>query len=145
MKTTLNSFAFGAVGLAAGLLLCGCDTSPKTTRGAGVGAATGALIGGIIGHQSGETGAGAAIGAAVGGVAGGAYGNRQDNQEASRTDGFQSDNQFLYSQLTADEVSILRARAAQSGRSNAELTDFLTSAEKENLRRRASQQREIGR
>jgi hypothetical protein len=47
--------------------------------------------------------------------------------------------------MTPDEVEILRARARASGRSSYELTDFLTSEERENLRRREARRREIGR
>jgi len=144
MKLSLATFLVGAGGLATASLFTGCDTSPKMARGTGIGAATGALIGGVIGHQSGEAGAGAAIGAALGGVTGAAIGSKQDNDELKRSN-IDSDSGLYRSLLTSDEVATLRARAAQAGRPNAELTDFLTSTEKENLRRRASAKTEIGR
>lgn len=144
MKRSLPIFLIGASGLTAAFLFTGCDTSPNMARGTGIGAATGALIGGIIGHQSGETGAGAAIGAALGGVTGAAIGSQKDNEELKRSN-IDSDSGFYRSLLTPDEVSTLRARAAQAGRPNAEVTEFLTAEEKSNLRRRASAKTEIGR
>ncbi len=132
-------------GLLAAALLSGCETSPNMSRGAGIGAVAGAVIGGVIGHQSGEAGAGAAIGAALGGVAGGAVGSQKDNEELRRSQ-LESDGSYYRALLTENEVATLRARAEQAGRPNVPLTDFLTSAEKENLRRRAAAQKaEIGR
>lgn len=138
MKTTfMTTVAILAVGMTAG-----CSSSSRTERSAALGAATGAVIGGVIGHQSGETGTGAAIGAAVGGVAGGAYGRRQDR--ALDSSGYSSDDDYYMSLMRPDEVDILRARARASGRSNYDLTDFLTLEEKDNLRRRDTSRRGIG-
>jgi hypothetical protein len=135
-------------------LTVGCSSSPgpNTTRDAGIGAATGAVLGGVIGHQSGETANGAAVGAAVGGIAGGAYGANRDREEDRRAVGgtaadlpatgqstpygFSSSDYMKL--MTQDEINILQARARSSGRTNYELTDFLTEEEKANLRRRAN-------
>lgn len=127
------------------LSLCmgaGCSSSRKTERAAAVGAATGAVIGGVIGNQSGNPRTGAAIGAAVGGVAGGAYGSQQERQLSSNS---ADSSDYYISLMTPDEIETLRARARSSGSSQYQLTDFLTSQEKANLRRRDAAHREIGR
>lgn len=59
----------GAVMLAAGAVLAGCETTPATD-GAVIGGALGAGTGAIIGHQSGHAGEGALIGAGVGALTG---------------------------------------------------------------------------
>lgn len=134
--------------LAGGLTLftaCNSGYDNNTTRGAAGGAAAGALLGGIIGHQSGDAGAGAALGAAAGGVAGGAYGKHKDRQ----SEGYQNRDSFgfgpndYYNLLNPDERSILQSRAR--GRTDVELTSYLTEEERANLRRRATGHSEIGR
>lgn len=134
--------------LAGGLTLftaCNSGYDNNTTRGAAGGAAAGAVLGGIIGHQSGDAGKGAAIGAVAGGVAGGAYGNQKDRQ----AEGYQNRDAFgfspddYYNLLNADERSILQSRAR--GRTDVQLTSFLTDEERANLRRRATGRSEIGR
>lgn len=124
---------------------CNSGYDNNTTRGAAGGAAAGAVLGGIIGHQSGDAAKGAAVGAVAGGVAGGAYGNQKDrraeNLQNQDSYGFSPDD--YYGLLNADERSILRSRA--QGRTDVELTSFLTNEEKANLRRRASGRSEIGR
>lgn len=140
-------------------LIVGCssyDVGPNTRRGAGIGAATGAIVGGVIGHQSGEAATGAAVGAGVGAAAGGVYGAEKDRQEERRAaaGGTAADVPAgTYSSATAytsadymklmtqEEINILQQRARASGRSNYELTDFLTEEERANLRRRAEAQR----
>lgn len=134
---------FCASALAVSLFLgAGCSSHPKRDRGAAVGAATGAVIGGVVGNQSGNPRTGAAVGAAVGGVAGGAYGSQRDRQLSSNS---ADSSDYYMSLMTPDEIDTLRARARSSGTSQYELTDFLTSQEKVNLRRRDAAHREIGR
>ena len=58
--------------------------------------------------------------------------------------GYSSSENYYMSLMRPDEVDILRARARASGRSNYELTDFLTEEEKANLRRRDASRQEIG-
>lgn len=148
MKTYLHPIRLLSLALiAAGLAGCQSANDSRIARDASIGAAAGAVIGGVIGHNSGdEAGTGAAIGAVVGGAAGAAHANAR-NQERQRDDRPRSDDHYR-SLLTNHELDILRARARASNRRNYELTDFLTSEEKENLRRRDAQMRgeeEIGR
>lgn len=127
------------------LVVClgaGCS-SRRTERAAAVGAATGAVVGGVIGNQSGNPRTGAVVGAAVGGVAGGAYGAQKDREMASST--AEGSDSYYLSLMTPEEMDILRARARSSGGHQYPLTDYLTEQEKENLRRRDSARREIGR
>ncbi len=143
MKTLITSLALA--GTLTLFTACNSGYDNNTTRGAAGGAAAGAVLGGIIGHQSGDAGKGAALGAIAGGVAGGAYGNNKDRQAENYQNrdsyGFSPDD--YYNMLNADERSILRSRA--QGRTDVELTSFLTEEERENLRRRASGRSEIGR
>lgn len=135
--------------LGAGFVGCENASRSRTTRDAALGATAGAVIGGVIGHNSGDEAAeGAAIGAAVGAVAGAAHGRSKERDRDVRRD----DDEYYRSLLTAEEVDILRERARTSDRQNYELTDFLTSQEKSNLRRRDEalrreeiRDREIGR
>lgn len=148
MKTSKSIIPLAGA-LSALAFVTGCETRSNTQRNAGIGAASGAVIGGVIGHQSGHATEGAVIGAAAGGLAGGAYGRRQDqarsansNPAAITTPTSSADYMAL---MTADEIAILQQRAAGSNRTSYELTDFLTEAEKQNLRERAARQSEIGR
>lgn len=68
--------------LAMTTLAWGCESSSRSTRGAGYGAAAGGVIGGIIGSRSGSWAQGAVIGAVVGGAAGAVIGNYMDKQAA---------------------------------------------------------------
>jgi uncharacterized protein YcfJ len=136
MKTFLT---YCSVALA--VALAGCQsTTANQRRGAGIGAATGAVIGGVIGHQSGNALEGAAIGAAAGGVAGGAYGNRQDriaSRDEMRRDSYGFTSTDYLGLMTANEMDILRTRT--SSRDTETMASYLTTEEKENLRRRAAQ------
>jgi uncharacterized protein YcfJ len=148
MKTKSNPTPILLLGiLAVGLAGCESARDTRTTRDVAIGATAGAVIGGVIGHNSGdEAGAGAAIGAVVGGAAGAVHANARE-RERERDDRPRADD-YYRSLLSAEEVDILRARARASGRRNYELTDFLTSDEKDNLRRRDAVRRgddEIGR
>lgn len=75
---------FGAVIMAALIVLSGCGAS-NTTKGGliggGAGAGLGAMIGNLIGHSAGGTLAGAAIGAAVGTGAGLLIGKKMDKMK----------------------------------------------------------------
>jgi hypothetical protein len=123
--------------LGAAVLWTGCETTPQERRSAGVGAATGAIAGGVIGGDV----RGAAIGAAIGGAAGGLYerGRRSDGGVAAERDAVvMSEGEIDYLALmTEEEIDILRRRAQASGRTNFQLTDFLTEEERANLRARA--------
>lgn len=154
MKTTLPASRLLLLAvIAAGLAGCQSQSArdSRMARDTAVGASAGAVIGGIIGHNSGdEAGTGAAIGAVVGGAAGAAHANSRDRQrdDRRRDDDRPRDDDYYRSMLQDHEVDILRARARASGRRNYDLTDFLTSEEKANLRRRDARLRgdeEIGR
>lgn len=137
------------------LFWVGCSApGTQERRGTEIGAVTGAIIGGIIGHQSGETAAGAAIGAAVGGTAGAATGAAKDRQQDQRyergavhaqprVDAFGYTTDDYIALMTADEMEILQARA--DARPEVKMGVLLTDQEKENLRRRAVENQEIGR
>ena len=66
--------------LCASLILPGCASMKKSTKGAAVGTAAGGAMGAIIGKATGNTALGAIIGAAVGGTAGAIIGNKMDKQ-----------------------------------------------------------------
>ncbi len=66
--------------LVAGLLLSGCASMNKTTKGAAIGTAAGGAVGAVIGKASGNTALGAIIGAAVGGTTGAVIGRKMDKQ-----------------------------------------------------------------
>lgn len=66
--------------LSASLVLSGCASMNKTTKGAAAGTAAGAAAGAIVGRASGNTALGAIIGAAVGGAAGAVIGRQMDKQ-----------------------------------------------------------------
>lgn len=75
------------VGLAITVLMAGCASSPRSSKGAGTGAAVGAGVGLLIGLLSGKADVAAkavAVGAAAGAVQGGYEGWRQD-QDDERT------------------------------------------------------------
>ncbi|MGH8021412.1 MAG: hypothetical protein ACREIA_24650, partial [Opitutaceae bacterium] len=71
-------------------------------------------------------------------------GTAADRGDRDRDDRYDDDRRYRrdYSDrdymrlLTSKERAILRARAEDAGRDDDDLTDFLTSEEKENLRRR---------
>lgn len=66
--------------LSASLLMSGCASMSRTTKGAAVGTAAGGAMGAVIGRASGNTALGAVIGAAVGGTAGAVIGRQMDKQ-----------------------------------------------------------------
>ncbi len=66
--------------LSASLVLSGCASMNKTTKGAAAGTAAGAAAGAVVGRASGNTALGAIIGAAVGGAAGAVIGRQMDKQ-----------------------------------------------------------------
>lgn len=143
MKNILPILSIAGLSL---LTACNSGYDNNTTRGAAGGAAAGALLGGIIGHQSGDAASGAALGAVAGAAAGGVYGNQKDkrtsaNYQTRDTYGFSSDD--YYNLLNTQERDILRART--QGRTDVELTSFLSEEEKANLRRRAGGRSEVGR
>lgn len=67
-------------GLSATLLLTGCSSMNRATKGAAVGTAAGGAMGAVIGRAAGNTALGAIIGAAVGGTTGAIIGNKMDKQ-----------------------------------------------------------------
>jgi outer membrane protein OmpA-like peptidoglycan-associated protein len=77
-KTTFNKTLTGI--LAATILLSGCKSMNKTTKGAIIGTAGGAVVGGVVGKVAGNTALGAIIGAAVGGTTGAIIGRKMDKQ-----------------------------------------------------------------
>ncbi|HLN21147.1 MAG TPA: OmpA family protein [Bacteroidales bacterium] len=62
------------------VLLPGCASMKKSTKGAAIGTAAGGAMGAVIGRASGNTGLGAIIGASVGGAAGAIIGRQMDKQ-----------------------------------------------------------------
>ena len=64
------------------LLLPGCSSTKRSTKGAVIGTAAGVAMGAVIGRASGNTGLGAIIGATVGGAAGAIIGRQMDKQAA---------------------------------------------------------------
>lgn len=62
------------------LILQGCASMNKTTKGAVIGTATGGAMGAVIGKAAGNTAMGAIIGATVGGATGAIIGNEMDKQ-----------------------------------------------------------------
>lgn len=68
--------------LAASMLLSGCASMNKTTKGAAVGTAAGGAMGAVIGKAAGNTALGAIIGATVGGATGAIIGREMDKQAA---------------------------------------------------------------
>jgi outer membrane protein OmpA-like peptidoglycan-associated protein len=65
-----------------GVILSGCASMKKSTKGAAIGTAAGGTMGAIIGRASGNTGLGAIIGATVGGATGAVIGRQMDKQAA---------------------------------------------------------------
>ena len=68
--------------LAATVLLAGCASMNKTTKGAVVGTAAGGAMGAVIGKATGNPALGAIIGATVGGATGAIIGREMDKQAA---------------------------------------------------------------
>jgi outer membrane protein OmpA-like peptidoglycan-associated protein len=68
--------------LAATVLLAGCASMNKTTKGAVVGTAAGGAMGAVIGKATGNPALGAIIGATVGGATGAVIGREMDKQAA---------------------------------------------------------------
>ena len=66
--------------LGAIIILSGCASMKKSTKGAVVGTAAGGAMGAVIGKATGNTALGAIIGAAVGGTAGTIIGSQMDKQ-----------------------------------------------------------------
>jgi outer membrane protein OmpA-like peptidoglycan-associated protein len=66
--------------LSAVILLSGCASMKKSTKGAAIGTAAGGAMGAVIGRASGNTGLGAIIGATVGGATGAVIGRKMDKQ-----------------------------------------------------------------
>lgn len=74
IQKTLTSIA------AVAIILAGCKSMNKTTKGAVIGTAGGGAIGAVIGKAAGNTALGAIIGAAVGGATGAVIGHKMDKQ-----------------------------------------------------------------
>jgi len=74
IQRTLTSIA------AVAIILAGCKSMNKTTKGAVIGTAGGGAIGAVIGKAAGNTALGALIGAAVGGATGAVIGHKMDKQ-----------------------------------------------------------------
>lgn len=66
--------------VAISLILGGCKSMNKTTKGAIIGTAGGGAVGAVIGKAAGNTALGAIIGATVGGVTGAVIGRKMDKQ-----------------------------------------------------------------
>jgi outer membrane protein OmpA-like peptidoglycan-associated protein len=64
------------------LIMSGCASMNKTTKGAAIGTAAGGAMGAVIGKASGNTALGAIIGATVGGATGAIIGHQMDKQAA---------------------------------------------------------------
>ena len=64
------------------ILLPGCSSMKRSTKGAAIGTAAGGAMGAVIGRASGNTGLGAIIGASVGGATGAIIGRQMDKQAA---------------------------------------------------------------
>lgn len=64
----------------ASLILSGCASMNKATKGAVIGTATGGAMGAVIGQATGNPALGAVIGATVGGTAGAIIGHTMDKQ-----------------------------------------------------------------
>jgi outer membrane protein OmpA-like peptidoglycan-associated protein len=77
MKTFKLSIVLALI---AAMILSGCASMNKTTKGAAIGTATGGAMGAVIGKASGNTALGAIIGATVGGAAGAVIGHQMDKQ-----------------------------------------------------------------
>lgn len=74
IQKTLTSIA------AVAIILAGCKSMNKTTKGAIIGTAGGGAVGAVIGKAAGNTALGAIIGAAVGGATGAVIGHKMDKQ-----------------------------------------------------------------
>lgn len=74
IQKTLTSIA------AVAIILAGCKSMNKTTKGAIIGTAGGGAVGAVIGKVAGNTALGAVIGAAVGGATGAVIGHKMDKQ-----------------------------------------------------------------
>lgn len=68
------------VGLSAALILQGCASMNKTTKGAAIGTVAGGAMGAVVGKATGNTALGAIIGATVGGASGAIIGHQMDKQ-----------------------------------------------------------------
>jgi outer membrane protein OmpA-like peptidoglycan-associated protein len=68
--------------LVAAIVLPGCSSMKRSTKGAAIGTAAGGAMGAIIGRASGNAGLGAIIGATVGGATGAVIGKQMDKQAA---------------------------------------------------------------
>ncbi|HLN55121.1 MAG TPA: OmpA family protein [Bacteroidales bacterium] len=68
--------------LCVAIVLPGCSSMKKSTKGAAIGTAAGGAMGAVIGRASGNTGLGAIIGATVGGATGAVIGHQMDKQAA---------------------------------------------------------------
>lgn len=64
------------------MILPGCSSMKRSTKGAAIGTAAGGAMGAVIGRASGNTGLGAIIGASVGGATGAIIGRQMDKQAA---------------------------------------------------------------
>jgi outer membrane protein OmpA-like peptidoglycan-associated protein len=69
-----------AITMAVTLVLTGCASMNRTTKGAAVGTAAGGAVGAVVGRAAGNTALGAIIGAAVGGATGAVIGRQMDKQ-----------------------------------------------------------------
>ncbi len=66
--------------LTVSLLLSGCASMNRATKGAAIGAAAGGVLGAVVGKATGNTAVGTIVGATVGGTAGAIIGHKMDKQ-----------------------------------------------------------------
>lgn len=64
------------------MILPGCASMTRTTKGAAIGTAAGGAVGAVIGRAAGNTAVGAIVGASVGGATGAIIGRQMDKQAA---------------------------------------------------------------
>jgi len=79
MKKVKFGFILVLVG---SLLLAGCASMNKATKGAVIGTAAGGAVGAVVGKAAGNTAVGAIVGATVGGATGAIIGHKMDKQAA---------------------------------------------------------------
>lgn len=79
----MKKVKFGLIIVLAGsLLLAGCASMNKATKGAVIGTAAGGAVGAVVGKAAGNTAVGAIVGATVGGATGAIIGHKMDKQAA---------------------------------------------------------------
>jgi len=77
----MKKMRFGVVVIfAVSLIMSGCASMNKATKGAAIGTAAGGAMGAVIGQATGNPALGAIIGATVGGATGAVIGHQMDKQ-----------------------------------------------------------------